>query len=417
MKIWMLDQYAVPPIYYPIERPHKLCKNLVKMGHDVSIFAASSVHNSDKNLIEDGALYKEDFYDDVKYRYIKTRQYKGNGKDRVINILQYTKRLKKVCDKYEKPDVIIANSFHPLTCYIGIKLAKRYGIKCVSYIADLWPLTLLELGKVTEKNIIYKALYALEKWIYTKSDAIVFTMEGGKQYIIDQGWHKENGGPVDLSKVHHINNGVDIEEFDYNKEHYTFADDDLDDENSFKVVYTGSIGRANNIDELVKVAEVVKRKDERIKFLIYGNGTEKDRLEKYCIDNSINNIVFKGRVEKKYVPYILSKSDLNIILISNKNLVKNGLSLNKSFEYLASGKPVIVNNIVGYDYIESNCAGFLMKDSDVKNYVEVIERIIKMDNKLYDCICKEARKTAYKYDYKILTSKLINVLEVVNATK
>lgn len=75
----------------------------------------------------------------------------------------------------------------------------------------------------------------LEKWIYTKADAVVFTVEGAYDYIKEQHWEKE----VPRSKVYYINNGVDLELFDYNKEHFRVEDKDLDDPEIFKVVYTG----------------------------------------------------------------------------------------------------------------------------------------------------------------------------------
>jgi len=410
MKIWMFDHYAVPPIYYPLERPHKMAKGLIKKGHKVTIFAASTVHNSDVNLINDNKLFKEENFDSVNYVYINAKKYLRNGKDRIINILQYTSRLDKVCSNFEKPDVIVMTSFHPFACYKGIKLAKKYGIRCISYISDLWPLSLIELSSVTKKNVIYKVLYSLEKWIYKKSDAIVFTMEGGKQYIIDQDWDKENGGPVDLDKVYHINNGVDLEQFDYNKKHYKFDDEDLDDDSIFKVVYTGSIRKVNNVDQIVEVAKSIAVKNIKVKFLIYGEGTEKEKLEKYCATNNIKNVIFKGRKEKNFIPYILSKSNLNYIHIDKKDIYKYGISANKTFEYLASGKPIIIDNWVGYDYISKNGCG-VMCDGDLTNIANTIIKFYKMNKKEYLEYSLCTRKTAESYDYKKLTGKLFEIIQ------
>ena len=65
-----------------------------------------------------------------------------------------------------------------------------------------------------EKQYYCKILYQGEKWIYKKADSIIMTWEGGKDYIIDQGWEKE----IDLAKVNHISNGVVIDSFDRNSE-------------------------------------------------------------------------------------------------------------------------------------------------------------------------------------------------------
>ena len=79
MNIWLINHYAVPPQHYPLARPTNFAKYLMQMGHTVKVFAASTVHNSDKNLITDGAPYREEVVDGVSYVYIKCRDYQGDG--------------------------------------------------------------------------------------------------------------------------------------------------------------------------------------------------------------------------------------------------------------------------------------------------------------------------------------------------
>ena len=52
-------------------------------------------------------------------------------------------------------------------------------------------------------------------------------MEGGKKYVIDKKWNKENGGKINLNKIHYINNGIDLEEYEINKNTYLIDDPDL----------------------------------------------------------------------------------------------------------------------------------------------------------------------------------------------
>jgi len=96
---------------------------------------------------------------------------------------------------------------------------------------------------------------------------------------------------------------------------------------------------------------------KNIRFYIFGDGPERQYLENYIIENKITNVVFKGKVDKKYIPNILSKSNLNIFCLEYlPNLFKYGLSPNKMFEYFASGKPVISNVECSYDMLKKyNC--------------------------------------------------------------
>lgn len=120
-------------------------------------------------------------------------------------------------------------------------------------------------------------------------------MEGGKDYIREKGWEKK----VSLDKIENLNNGVDLEEFDRNRETFRLDDPDLLDDETFKVVYTGSIRLVNNLGKIVEMAEYMKEHGEdKIKFLLYGDGTEREKLIKLCQEKGLDNIKFPGKVEK-----------------------------------------------------------------------------------------------------------------------
>ncbi len=109
-----------------------------------------------------------------------------------------------------------------------------------------------------------------------------------------------------MSKVRYINNGVDIEEFNNNKEINIYKEKELDKENTFKIIYTGSMGIANSLNYLIQAAELIQGKGYRdIQFILFGDGYEREELEEYVKKFNITNILFKGKIEKKvYSQYI-----------------------------------------------------------------------------------------------------------------
>ena len=168
-------------------------------------------------------------------------------------------------------------------------------------------------------------------------------MEGGRDYIIEKGWDLDSGGSINLNKVHYINNGVDINEFDNNKILYKIEDPDLENDQIFKVIYLGSIRLANDIKQLIDAAKLLLDYSN-IQFYIYGDGPDRVYLEKYCTEQHITNVKFKQKwIDLKYVPYVLSKSSLNILNYRRSNITKFGGSQSKSFQYMASGKPICSN--------------------------------------------------------------------------
>lgn len=408
MRIWIINHYAVPPKYYPLARPSLFAKNLIKLGNEVRIIAASTVHNSDsKNLINGRERVKEIIDDGIPYLLINCTPYEGNGVDRIINILQFAKRLPKILDTFEKPDAIVATSFDPLSCYVGIKYAKKNFIKAIAEIADLWPETLIAYKGVSPSNPFVKYLRHIEKNIYARSDAVVFTAAGGYDYIVEQGWEKE----FPKSKFHYINNGIDLEQFDSNKETYKVQDVDLENENIFKVIYTGSIRKVNAVGEILDVAKCIK--NERVKFLIWGYGDEVGLIRKRIEEEKIDNVIYKGVVEKKYVPYITSRADLNYAHNHASPLFKYGISFNKIFDYLAAGKPILCDFPCRYNPVLMGKAGISVESADKEEIAAQIENFAKMNPESYRNYSEAARKTAAEYDFKYLTNKLVKIINSI----
>ena len=405
MNIWLINHYAVPPQYYPLARQTYFAKHLMAMGHEVTIFAASTVHNSDKNLITDGTKWREETVDGVHYVYIKCKDYQGSGLKRVYNICEFAWKLPGVCKKFPRPDAIVATSMPPTSCAMGIRLARKYGCKGIAEIADLWPESIVAYGIAGPKNPAVVGLRWLEKRIYKRADAVVFTMENAYQYIRERRWEKA----IPESKVFYVNNGVDLSLFETNRKQFPVEDPDLDDPNTFKIVYTGSIRKVNNLGLLLDAAKKVT--DPTVRFLIWGDGDELEFLRQRVADEKIQNVVFKGRVAKKYVPSIVSRADLNIAHNTSTPLFVYGISFNKLFDYLAAGKPVLSDFPCGHNPAVVWNAGIEVADPTPENIAQAIDHFVHLDKETYDQYSKNAAAAAKAYSFEELTKKLYAVIE------
>lgn len=415
-KIWIMNHYATNMYLNEGGRHYWFAENLIKQGYEPTIFCANTRHNSNDVIELDGNLYSTDNKDNIPFVFVKTPEYKGNGKSRILNMVSFYKNLFPIAKKYAKedgvPDVILASSVHPLTLVAGIKIAKKFGIPCICEVRDLWPESIVEYGSLKRNSIIAKVLYQGEKWIYKKADKIIFTMEGGKDYLTDRGWDVHSGGSIDLNKVYHVNNGVNLDSFIEQRNKFTFLDKDLDDEDFFKVIYAGSIRKVNDIDYLIDVAKEIDQAGmSNVKLLIYGDGNDKSRLVEKCEKENITNVIFKGKVPKHQIPFILSKSDLNIIHFQENSIKKYGASLNKLFEYFASGKPVLSDCEFGYDIINRYKCGSVVNNGTPKEVAQEIIEIMNIGKIEYNLMCDRSFQAAQDYDFKVLTEKFIDIIE------
>lgn len=411
MKIWILDHYATSMFINGKGRDHWFGKYLKDQGHAVKIFCATTSHKSGKEEMVDYIGKEQVRYDDIPYIFIKARSYNGNGYQRILNMLDYAWYVKQMVCKYAKkegkPDIILAASVHPFTLIAGNQIAKKLEIPCICEIRDLWPETFVSLGKVKNNSLLARCLYMGEKHIYKKADSLIFTMEGWRDYFNEKNWNKI----IENKRVFYINNMVDLDMFNREVIENAFEDEDLDDRNTFKVIYVGSIRMANALQLLLEAGKELK--DENIKILIYGEGGDRERLEKFCRNNNLSHVKFKGYVERKRVPYILSKSDLNILNYVRASIFRFGASQNKFFEYLASGKPVLANNVYNYSLIKKYQCGIEKNIDNPKDYRDAILEIKNMDQKQYQKMCENAMTAARECDYKKRSKELEDAMKIV----
>lgn len=401
--IWIINHYADPPGIGKFNRHYNFAKNLIRKGYNVKIFTASTIHTTNINMIANNESFKADNFNGVDYVFVKTTSYNNNGYKRVINMLQYASRVLSVTKQFGKPDLVFASSPHPLTWMAGSKIAKRSDAYFITETRDLWPETFVAMGKMGRRNPIARILYRIEKSMYKKSDRILFTLPGGAEYIEKIG--------LDPKKVDYVNNGIVLKDFNDNIIKYKVSDEDLINHESFNVVFTGAIGKANDLGRVIRAFEILDNKGySDIKFLIFGDQGEREELEKYVNEKGIKNVIFKGRVNKNQVPFILHNSDLQVLSLAHlPELFKYGLSPNKLFEYLAAGKPVISNVECGYDLLEKyNCGKTVQGDSEeamAKGIIYFYE-MYKNNREKYDEYCNNALMAAKDFDFEILTDKL-----------
>ena len=405
-KILIICQYSQQPPYNTMLRYHNLGKCLVKKGYFVDILTSSRVHNTDYNLI---SLLGNNcsIVDGVNYYYVATPSYHGNGIKRMLNMYLFCHSIKKFKKKYSPDCIIVCGAY----LYAYARRAFK-SVPIITDIVDLWPQSIVEYTNTSIHNPFIKHLYRIEKEAYIKTDALVFSMEGGIDYVKEQKYCSK----VDFSKVFHINMGIDLTLHDKNLLSHNDSLPWLPD--NFNIGYCGSIRRANNIKQICDAAlELQKRGYKDIQFQIYGNGDELESLQKYCQDNSICNIHFYGRIEKNKIPYILSRMKANILTYKQVDLMKYGGSQSKLFDYLAAGRPIICNAHFGYNLITRYDCGLITQSQNSNAFVDTIEELYSMDSSRIEQMGKNARMTAKLYDLPLLVNKLETVLQFVENKK
>jgi hypothetical protein len=410
--IWLINKDSAPIEEYGTHlRTFKQAQYFQSKGFEVKILCSSIVHNTNIDHLEGiNGFFNEEIHNGIPFVFIKSLKYGNNGVKRILAYITFSFNVFRLKSKVKKPNIIIHTSRIPFDILIYF-FAKRIKSKYILDITDLWPLEFEHFGYLSSKNIILKAFYWIEKKLYAKADFTVFSMEGCYYYIKEKKWDKGNGGIIDLNKIHYINNGIDLQEFEQNLAEYSINDIDLNNENTFKIIYLGSIRLANNVSQIIEVAKKLQQYND-IQFLIYGDGTERESLELRCKEEGINNVVFKDKwIEPKYVPYVLSKAAINILNYGS-GWAKYGGSMNKMFMSFASGKPIVCNAGMNYSLITKNNLGIDKEFESIEEYSNAILNIYNLDKNDYQLLCKRVKETSLEFDLFKLSERFSKLCKI-----
>lgn len=400
-EIWILNHYVAGQFLERSGRHYWFARKLVERGHRVRVLTASTVHGASQTKQVRG----RHVLDGVDYTFVRTPRYR-NRRQRAVNMLVFfVSLLVQGFRARRRPDVIYASSVHPLTLLAGILLGRRFGVPVICEVRDLWPLSIEVYEPSLEGSLLTRALYRLERWLYRHADQLIFTMEGGAQYIRDKGWDRE----IDLTKVHHINNGIDLGAFDACATGRELDDPDLADPDVFTVVYAGSIRLVNRVDLLVDVArELHARGVDDVRILIYGHGDKVDEVARAA--EGLPTIAIRGRIPGALVPELLTRADA-LILHGDQGLVAQyGTSMNKLFEYLASGRPILSDCRFEFDPIECASAGIIVPGGTPSDLADSILSLQRMPAAERAAMGERARRAGEEYDFEILTDRLESIL-------
>ncbi len=410
MRIWIINYYTGTPLRVGNPRYLKLARAFMDAGHEVVTFNSSLSARTQEEQNHTGEAFLERNYGDFKFVHVNAPTYHGNGAKRMFSIWKFASMINGTAERFGRPNIILQN-IHPPFDYPIVKLANKLGCKYIAEAWDLWPESFVRFGLVKESNPLIKIAHSIEKRYYYAADEIIFTLKGAIDYLRQRGLTIDQGGKIDPAHIHYINNGVDLAQFDKDKVSYPRPDKDINNKDFCKIVYLGSISRANNVKTIIDAAALLMDKPN-YRFFIYGDGAQREKLEQYVKDNNISNVVFKERrIPFAECAWVVSQATINIMNYE-KGYGKWGASSGKMFQYLAAGKPIVCNVNIGYDnVIKDNNLGISKRIEKPEEFADSVVSIAELPQEEYQAMCERVREVARKYDYAVLAQRELEVIE------
>ena len=399
MNIWIFNHYADPPDRQAT-RSYDLAKQLVVRGHRVTIFAAGFNHYSRKEeRIRPGETYRDEHINGVRFIWLKTFPYKRNDWSRILNMVSYSWRAFRLGSRFaDAPDATIGVCVHPLAGLTASLLAWKKRSRFFYEVTDLWPETLIAMGKLRRKGLPARTLRALEKYLYHHAEKIIMLLGHTQEYVAALGESPE--------KIVWIPNGADLSRF------ASLPSYDGQFSDPFVIMYTGGFLRSNRIDVILEAASIQQvRGRHRVRFVFVGDGSDKERLTKLAQQFSLKNVEFRALVPKTELIHVMTEADAFIFSLTDSPLYKYGISLNKMCDYLASGRPILFAGDSTYNPIRDAAAGISVPPEDATALSEAIDQLTSLTAEERVRMGQNGLKHFKKYhDIHVLADRLERVL-------
>ncbi len=402
MKIWMINQYASTPTTGIGGRQHYLGRELALRGHAVKVIAARSHHLLKEGVDPDLLPSRErvDGYEFIRMSVPRFRDAHDNR--RVLAWLGFAQQLAGLHRKLgEVPDVVVYSS-PSLLGYLGAeRLARRTGVPLVFEVRDIWPLTLIEIGKKSPRHPFIRLLQWIEDRAYQRADRVISNLPGAVEHMVQRRMPRE--------KFAWVPNGISVAEAD--------SPEPLPDhvarripQSGLRIVYAGTLGRANALETLIDAAALVSDLGD-VSIILVGQGKERALLEQRAQNLKLKNVAFIGPVAKTQVQSVLRACDVCYIGWQDNQLYRFGIAANKIGDYLYSGKPMINSFSGRFDPVTEYAAGLTVAAEDPRALADAIRRMYAMTPEQRQRMGENGRRAALEhYDYAKLAGSFEAIL-------
>ncbi|MBC1522323.1 glycosyltransferase family 4 protein [Listeria aquatica] len=302
-----------------LTRPYEISKHLKKLGWEILVVCGEN---------------KDDVTDIV----VKTTRTKYNQKygfvKRVLSFVHYMLKSILLALKEKDVDAVYASS-PPITVGIaGALVAKMKHRSFIFEVRDVWPDAPIQLGFI-QNRILQKIMIRIERWLYKAADQIIVLSPAMEKNLVKKG--------VDVKKIKVISNFAHLDRFrkwgglDARKQ---VEKQYPELEEKCICLYPGTFGFANNLDFILDVATTFY--NPNIAYVLIGDGKEKENLVKRVKKENIQNVFILDGVSKESVYAWIAACDVGMVILGDYPVLHENSS-NKFFDYLAAGKPVILN--------------------------------------------------------------------------
>lgn len=362
MRILLIVVYYLPSTKSSAKLMHDLAVELLRLGHEPIVLTP------DDHLTSCSAV---EYIDGIKVLRIKTGKIeKASRIVRAINeallSLVLWHRGKKLF-KSNKCELIVWYSPSIFFGSLVKKLKKLFNCSSYLILRDIFPQWAIDTGVLKKNSPICWFFRKKEMEQYEAADVIGVQSPANLDYFFERGLENKY-------KLEVLFNWAKLNEANIPYGNYRQK---LGLENKTVFFYGGNIGVAQDMDNLIRLAESLQ--DELAAyFLLVGSGSEVERLNGLIKNKGLKNISIHPAVEQTQYLAMLSEFDVGLILLNRKFKTQNFPG--KMLGYMLYSMPILASINPGNDLrdiLEEKQAGLVSINGDDNEFRDNAVKLIK----------------------------------------
>jgi hypothetical protein len=339
MKIAVISKYGLSPSSGQNNRIFEICQSFLEISDVYNITLISSIscgYQYDLSAYDSKFYYYESNIDGIKHILLKGPIISlGFNFKRILSWIIFELFLFFYLS-HRKFNILWVSSLSLLTILNGIFFKKIFNSKLIFEVRDIWPQSIIEISN--RKSGFTHLLSKIELFGYVKTDFIVSPLFNFSEYL-------EKLNPEFKKKFHYIAQNISSS--------YELPRP-ISNSNKLGICYAGSFGKANSIEQFLKLVSNYKI-DEKIVFFFIGKGIDFKRL-KSVYSNS--QYIFKDYMHSEDLQLFLRKNcNIGIQFIPNRSIYQYGISPNKWNSYHKSGLAIFTFSFLKNDLLTQYNAG------------------------------------------------------------
>ena len=394
MKILVVSQFYYPE---PFQKLKDLCEGFVAEGHEVTVL--TGVPNYPSGVIESkyrNGQNRRETIGGVRVLRLPLIPRRKTNVGLALNYLSWSlvASLKAIFWR-ESFDVVFCYQTSPVLVLFPAWIASsRNRCRLVGYCLDQWPVSMLATLK-SESNLAYRLMGVVSGWLYRRCDRLAVTSTPFLDYLWNE--HRVASGRLIYIPQH----GND----DYLSQDFSKVDGDV-----VHFLFTGNMGRAQDLETILKAVKLVKK---GLHFVVdfVGSGSVEEECRAFVQREGLTDRVrFHGRKPYSELPAFYAEADACLVTLRHENAI--GLTLpGKMQDYLAVGKPVIgAIDGAGRQVIEEAQSGLCVSAGDSVALARTLEEFIEHRGAYRQCGANARRYYEEHFTKKRVIGEFLDLL-------